>query len=74
MRVNLDGRFREIKVDTTADCTWAASSEVPWIRIVLGGTGIGKGEVLIWIEDHRGDERVGTLTVAGQTVTVTQRR
>ena len=74
LRVNEDGRFREIKVETEAACAWSASSNAPWIRIVRGADGSGKGEVLIWIEENRGDQRVGTLTVAGQTVTITQRR
>src|SRR5262245_29944641 len=74
MRVNLDGRFRKIDVKTTRECAWTAASNVPWMRIVRGAEGSGDGEVVFWIDEHRGEERVGTLTVAGQTVTVTQRK
>ena len=74
LRVNEDGRFREIKVDAAAGCAWSAASNVPWIRVIRGESGSGNGEVLISIEENRGDERIGTLTIAGQTVTVTQRR
>jgi Putative binding domain, N-terminal len=74
LRVNEDGRFREIKVEAETGCTWSAASNAPWIRIVRGADGSGDGEVWIWIDENRGDERVGTLTVAGQTVTITQRR
>jgi Putative binding domain, N-terminal/Viral BACON domain len=74
MRVQEEGRFRKIKVEAGAGCAWSASSKVPWIRVVRGASGSGDGEVEIWIDDNNGDERTGTLTVAGQTVTVTQRR
>ena len=73
-RVNDDGRFRRIDVEAPQECGWSASSNAGWIRITRGANGSGDGEVWIWIEDNRGEERVGTLTVAGHTVTVTQRR
>ena len=73
-RVNEDARFRRIDVETAEGCGWSASSNAGWMRITRGASGSGNGEVEIWIEENRGQERVGTLTVAGQTVTVTQRR
>jgi hypothetical protein len=72
--VNENRRSREINVEADNRCAWTASSNVPWIQIVRGASGRGDGEVRIEIEENRGDQRVGTLTVAGQTVTVTQRR
>jgi hypothetical protein len=73
-RVNDDARFRRIEVEAPQGCGWSASSNAGWMQITRGATGSGDGEVWVSIEDNRGEERVGTLTVAGQTVTVTQRR
>jgi hypothetical protein len=74
LKVNEDGRLRKIDVKAADGCTWTASSNADWMHVVRGTNGSGEGEVWILIEGNRGDERVGTLTVAGQTVTVTQRR
>ena len=74
LKVNDDGRVRKIDVKAADGCAWTASSHADWMHIVRGASGSGEGEVWILIEENRGDERVGTLTVAGQTVTVTQRR
>lgn len=73
-RVNEDARFRRIDVEAAQGCGWNATSNAGWMRITRGASGSGDGEVEISIEENRGPERVGTLTVAGQTVTVTQRR
>ena len=74
MKVNEDDRLRKIDVKAADGCAWTASSSADWIHVVRGAIGSGEGEVWILIEGNRGEERVGTLTIAGQTVTVTQRR
>jgi len=74
MKVNEDARFKKIDVKALQECAWTASSNAEWMHIVRGATGSGDGEVWFWIDENRGEERVGTLTVAGQTVTVTQRK
>jgi trimeric autotransporter adhesin len=74
LKVNEDGRLRKIDVKTADECAWTASSNADWMHIARGASGSGEGEVWILIEANRGEERVGTLTVAGQTVTITQRR
>ena len=53
-------------------CVWAASSNVPWLTITSGSTGIGAGTVSITVAINAGGARSGTLTVAGQTFTVNQ--
>ena len=65
-------RSRKIDVNTSAGCSWTAVSNEPWIRIVSGESGTGPGEVSIRILENDGRERRGTLTIAGQTVNVTQ--
>ena len=72
--MNEDARVRKIDVTAAEGCAWTASSNAEWMHIVRGASGSGDGEVWFWIDESRGGERVGTLTVAGQTVTVTQRK
>jgi len=63
-------------VDVTASsqsCAWTASSDVPWMTIKSAASGTGNGQVTVHIDanpDH--SPRIGTLTISGQTVTVTQ--
>lgn len=58
---------------TTNDpfCAWNAVSNVPWISITNGSSGIGNGTVKITVQPSSAP-RVGTLTIAGQTYTVSQ--
>ena len=54
-------------------CAWTAVPNVPWISIVSGGSGMGSGTVAFAIAANPGPSaRTGTLTIAGQTYTVTQ--
>jgi hypothetical protein len=62
-----------IRVNTTAGCAWTAVSNAAWITVTRGETGSGNGEVRFAVAGHLGATgRAGTLTIAGQTVTVTQ--
>ena len=52
--------------------TWSASSECPWIQVETQ-SGIGSGEVKLRVPPwNKAISRTGTVTIAGQTVTVTQ--
>jgi Putative binding domain, N-terminal len=74
LRLNEDARLRKIDVAAPQTCAWIATSNALWLHIIRGAAGIGDGEVWFWMEENGGEEdRVGTLTVAGQTVTVRQR-
>lgn len=58
---------------TGGGCAWTASSNDAWITITSGATGTGDGVVNFSIAANpAGTPRSGTLTVAGQTVTVNQ--
>lgn len=58
---------------TTADgCSWTAASNAPWITITAGASGSGRGTVTFNAAATAGPSRTGTLTVAGQTVSVAQ--
>ncbi len=54
------------------DCQWTASSDSPWLFVITGSTGQGSGSVTFSAATNSGPARSGILTIAGQTVTVTQ--
>ena len=62
--------------DVTAsagDCAWTAVSNNAWISIVSGGSSTGSKTVGYSVAENTGsDSRSGTLTVAGNTYSVTQ--
>lgn len=54
-------------------CSWTATSGVPWITVTGGAAGTGSGTVAFQVAaNDTTTARTGTLTVAGQVVTVTQ--
>ena len=58
---------------TTTGCAWTATSNAPWITVTTGASGSGNGTVTYSVAANTGTtSRTGTLTVAGQTFTVTQ--
>jgi len=62
-----------ISVTTNApDCGWTARSNVGWIFVTSGTNGIGNGTVNYTVGVNTGGFRTGTITIAGQTFTVTQ--
>ena len=67
------GATGTLTVTIAAGCPWFATSQVPWITIMTGASGNGNGQVqYVVAANSTGAERVGTLTVAGQTITITQ--
>ncbi len=61
-----------VSVATGAGCAWTAASTVPWITVVSGNSGTGSGAVAFSVASNQGGLRSGTVTVAGQSFTVTQ--
>jgi hypothetical protein len=59
-----------VNVLTTPTCAWTAASTDSWITINSGSTGVGNGTVLYSIAANTGAARVGTMTIAGTTFTV----
>jgi hypothetical protein len=53
-------------------CTWTATSHSSWITVTSGAAGTGSGTVVFTVARNTGDDRTGSLTVAGITVTVRQ--
>lgn len=62
-----------ITVTTAAGCAWSATSDRAWMSITSGSSGTGSGTVNVDLTANASSsERTGTLTIAGQPVTVKQ--
>ena len=70
--VGAPGGMETVSVRSVAGCEWSASSDVPWISIQAGSSGSGNGAVIFAVDASTGATRSGTLTIAGQKVTVQQ--
>jgi hypothetical protein len=67
------GRSVTVTANAT-DFPWTATSNVPWITITAGATGLGSGTVTYNIASNATsiNSRTGTLTIGGQTFAITQ--
>jgi hypothetical protein len=62
-----------VTVTAGAGCGWTAASNASWLTIATGASGTGNGTVTFTAPGNTtGATRSGTLTIAGQTFTVTQ--
>ena len=61
-----------VNVTATTGCNWIATGSDSWITITSGSSGVGNGAVSYSVAVNTGPARTGTLTIAGQTFTVTQ--
>jgi hypothetical protein len=61
-----------VSVTAGSDCSWTATSSAPWITISSGASGTGNGSVQFTVAATTSGTRSATLTIAGQTFTVTQ--
>jgi hypothetical protein len=68
-----DGGTAVATVTTAAGCSWTATSNSAWI-VVPGGNRSGPGTVSITIQTNSGNARTGTVTVAGETFEIEQRK
>ena len=59
-------------VTSGTGCDWTAASQAPWITVTNGASGSGNGTVRLSVAANSGSQRVGTVTIAGETFTVTQ--
>lgn len=66
------GGSGSVNVSAGAGCAWMALSNAPWLTISSGGSGNGAGAVNYTVAANPGAARTGTLTVAGQTLTIMQ--
>ena len=61
-----------VNVTTSSGCSWTTGNNSPWITITSGISGSGNGTVSFSAASNSGQARTGTITIAGQTFTVTQ--
>ena len=66
------GAGTSITVTTVSGCAWTAASNTSWITVTSGASSSGNGTASYSVSANVGPARTGTLTVAGQTFTVTQ--
>ena len=70
--VPVEGGSVSVRVTTSPTCAWQASSQAAWIVAAAAGSGTGSGTVTLAIDVNGGSARSGTITIAGQTVTIAQ--
>jgi hypothetical protein len=62
-----------VAVTSAAGCSWTAQSNNAWITVSGGATGTGNGSVTYTVAANPStDPRTGTITIGGDTLTVTQ--
>ena len=61
-----------LSVTAGAGCAWTASSNSAFVTLTSAASQTGNGTVNVTVAENSGDARTGTLTVAGQTVTISQ--
>jgi hypothetical protein len=66
------GGTGSVAVTASAGCSWTAASNAAWISITSGASGSGSGSVGYSVSANTDGARTGTLTIAGQTFTVSQ--
>ncbi len=66
------GGISTINVTAGSGCAWTATSSASFITIASGANGSGNGSVALNVAQAPGSNRSGTVTIAGQTVTVNQ--
>lgn len=66
------GASASLAVNTGATCTWTVATISSFISVAGSSSQTGSGTVNFSVGENPGDARVGTMTVAGQLVTVNQ--
>lgn len=71
--VSAAGGTLSVQVTTSTTCTWTAATGSSWMTVTSGQTGTGNGTVAVSVQANSAETtRTGTLTIAGNTVTVRQ--
>ena len=66
------GGTASFTVTAGSGCAWTASSNASYVTITSSTSQTGNGTVNVTIAENTGDARTATLTVAGQSVNVSQ--
>ena len=61
-------------ITTTGGCNWTAVSNASWVTITSASSGVGSATVTYTVgANNTGAGRLGTLTIAGKTVSIKQK-
>jgi len=66
------GGTGSVGITTGDECDWTVVNDSSWVTITSGNGGGGSGTVSYSVAANAGSARTGTMTIAGQTFTVTQ--
>lgn len=66
------GGTATIGVTTNAGCAWTVASSSSFVSVTSAASNSGPGTASVSVAENTGEARSGTLSVAGQTVTVNQ--
>ena len=67
------GGTGNVLVQAASGCSWVATSSVSWITVVSAASGTGNATVVYQVQTNiTGQARTGSLSIAGQTLTITQ--
>ena len=62
-----------VTVSTQSACPWNVTSNVAWVKVTSGPSGVDSGVVSYTVDPSSSKAtRTGTVTIGGQTFTVTQ--
>src|SRR6185503_9269794 len=71
VRVKASGETVAFTVSASADCTWSVSTGMSWIALATR-SGIGSGRGAFAVAANDGFARSGTVSIGGQTISVSQ--
>jgi Tol biopolymer transport system component len=66
------GSIETVSVTAEAGCRWTAVSNDNWITVSGGTPGNGNGTVSYSVTANTGEQRTGTIAIAGQNFNITQ--
>src|SRR6185295_17186731 len=66
------GGTGSVMVTAPLNCTWTTVNNIGFVMITAGTNGTGVGAVNYTVAPNPGAMRTGTMTIAGQTFTITQ--
>jgi len=68
------GGYYSVGMTVPQNCDYSIKSNVRWLRVEGSDVGSGNGTVMFRVTLNPGISRTGTITIGGQTLTVTQSR
>jgi predicted nucleotidyltransferase len=66
------GAGGSVTVTANAGCSWTAEADDTWINVTSGESGTGGGSIGYTVSANAGPARIGTITIADETFTVSQ--